>query len=104
MNDKRKQLYRELLYWAMVDIRQHSYPGSFLSDLRYRRSNRKRLLFTHAVAQWLHNLAMYSAIDFKGFQEDWFWKEYAVFRQAFPTKRWASLAESTIRQLLNEEE
>lgn len=29
-----------------------------------------------AVADWLHNLAMYAADDFEGFREDWFWQHY----------------------------
>jgi hypothetical protein len=29
-----------------------------------------------AIADWLHNLAMFSARDFRGFDEQLFWKEF----------------------------
>jgi len=32
-----------------------------------------------ALADWLHNLAMYSALDFRDFDEDRFWKDYEWF-------------------------
>ncbi|WP_157541334.1 hypothetical protein [Hymenobacter aerophilus] len=70
MTDERKKLYRELLYWAMIDVRSQSYAGSRLSSLWNAFGNRKRLRFAQAVANWLHNLALYSALDFKSFQED----------------------------------
>ena len=28
------------------------------------------------VADWLHNLALYSCADFAGFREEWFWEQF----------------------------
>ncbi|WP_139255230.1 hypothetical protein [Hymenobacter psychrophilus] len=83
----------------MIDVRSQCYPGSHLSSLWNAFSNRKRVCFAQAVANWLHNLAFYSALDFEGFQEDWFWMEYAEFRQEFPANRWPLMTQRTIEEL-----
>lgn len=36
------------------------------------------------VANWLHNLAFFSAHDFVRFNEDWFWREYEQFCRRDP--------------------
>lgn len=102
MDSKRKALYRELLWWAMVDMRSHSGSavGTWRSLLsRYRRSYRRVNQFTYAMSQWLHNTALYAAMDFDGFNEKLFWRDYQQFRQSFPADRWAGLTESVIEKL-----
>jgi len=37
-----------------------------------------------ALADWLHNLAMYSGLEFEGFQEKYFWGDYARFEKQHP--------------------
>ncbi len=39
-----------------------------------------------AIADWLHNLAMYSSMDFAQFDEQWFWKEHAALCRRFPSE------------------
>ncbi|MEI6232574.1 MAG: hypothetical protein WCT04_05950 [Planctomycetota bacterium] len=79
MDDNRKNAYRYLIYWAMLDIRPIEWithrpfyllnPFALWSALR-------RVSRAGAIACWLHNLAAASAMDFKGFDEGWFWREY----------------------------
>jgi Domain of unknown function (DUF4259) len=37
-----------------------------------------------ALADWLHNLAEYAATDFRSFDTDWFWQEYAGVCRDYP--------------------
>src|SRR5688572_1735158 len=79
MDDARKHAYRFLLYWAMLDIRHVQWityrPFRLLNPLILRRELR-RASRAGAIADWMHNLAVYSAHDFDGFNEQWFWEEY----------------------------
>jgi hypothetical protein len=102
MTEKRKKLYRELLWWAMVDMRTHSATAvgvmkSLLSPSRrsYREVNR----FILAMNHWLHNVALYASDDFAGFSEDAFWRDYQRFRQYFSADEWAGLTETVIKEL-----
>jgi len=38
------------------------------------------------IADWLHNLALFSAIDFEGFDESAFWTRLEWLRDSFPDK------------------
>jgi hypothetical protein len=76
MTDDKKMLYRELLRWAMIDMRMHSAGAAnsvLPSFLRRGRSHRNSLLFINALADWLHNVALYATMDFAGFDETLFW-------------------------------
>ena len=80
MDEPRKRAYRSLLYWAMLEIQ----PIEWGSPRWIQRVNpfhwierSSHLKSAGAVADWLHNLANYSACEFEGFDEDWFWKEHA---------------------------
>lgn len=85
MNEHQKAAYRYLLYWAMLGIRnQCQSRGKYrFSILEWRRQYARSRL-AGAVADWLHNLALYSCSDFGGFNEEWFWKEHASICQRFP--------------------
>ncbi|MGI4760406.1 MAG: hypothetical protein ACRYF0_06855 [Janthinobacterium lividum] len=102
MKEKKKELYRQLLYWAMIDMRMHSASGiSILRSLlsRHRRTHYTINRFTYAMNNWLHNTALYSTSNFVGFKEELFWEDYRRFRQEFPADRWAGLTESIIKEL-----
>jgi hypothetical protein len=79
VDERRKHAYRWLLYWAMLDIRPLRYIGT-----RWRqrlnpfcwRSQSRQVRVAGAIAEWLHNLAIYSALDFAQFDEDRFWRDY----------------------------
>ena len=34
-----------------------------------------------SLADWMHNLAHYAAMNFSGFDADWFWREYESLSQ-----------------------
>jgi hypothetical protein len=86
MGEQRKQAYRYLLYWAMLEIR----PLQWLSGRGWRswnpfywRREARRIQCAGAIADWLHNLALYSSLDFRGFNEEWFWRHFETARSAF---------------------
>ena len=73
MHDQKKQAYRHLLYRAMLDIRR-------LAWLRLRNPLRwpgelRRIRRAGALADWLHNLALFASLDFEHFDEEWFWED-----------------------------
>jgi hypothetical protein len=79
MDEQRKHAYRWLLYMAMLDIR----PLGWIGARRLRRLNpfcwwseSRYVRCAGAIAEWLHNLAIYSALDFARFDEGRFWQDY----------------------------
>lgn len=50
----------------------------------FRRREVRRIRYAGAVADWLHNLAFFSARDFQGFEELWFWRDFERVRSQFP--------------------
>lgn len=73
MDECRKNAYRYLLYWAMLDIRPIAWmrlrnPFRWPSDFR-------RMRRAGALADWLHNLALFASLDFARFDEEQFWKD-----------------------------
>jgi hypothetical protein len=36
------------------------------------------------VADWLHNLAQFSALEFERFDEEWFWRDFGRIRSRYP--------------------
>jgi hypothetical protein len=86
MTEEKKTLYRELLRWAMIDMRMHSASASsnsLLLLLRRGRSHRESLHFINALADWLHNTALYATIDFVGFEETLFGRTITGSEPAF---------------------
>ena len=78
MDSTRKAAYRYLLYWAMLDIRPIAWARwGMLRMLNpwHWKAESLRIRRAGAIADWLHNLAMFSALDFEGFNEEWFWRE-----------------------------
>lgn len=81
MEHRRKQAYRYLLYRAMLDIRPICWMplGSF-NPFRWKETA-GRVRRAGVIADWLHNLALFSALDFERFDEDWFWRELGEYDQ-----------------------
>jgi hypothetical protein len=77
LTEHQKDAYRYLLYWAMLDIRNKCQPRlkESYNPLTWRQRYRESRV-AGAVADWLHNLALYSAGDFNGFDEERFWREF----------------------------
>lgn len=85
MDELCKNAYRNLLYRAMIDIRTLCQSGGSVSCNPiewYRQYHRSRV--AGALADWLHNLAMYAARDFEGFDEELFWNAYDRVLHRFP--------------------
>jgi len=68
----------------MLDIRNKCQPRSKESrnPLQWWRQYRQSRA-AGAVADWLHNLALYSAGDFHTFDEQWFWREFDGMSKRF---------------------
>ena len=94
MDERRKRAYRDLLYWAMLDLRSHGVTSPYSRPrwwsapfwLRVLR----RLQHTMLVADWLHNLAFFSSVDFEAFDEACFWRELDIAAKRFPAFHWAA--------------
>ena len=69
----------------MLDIRNLCQPRGRASrnPFVWRRQYRQGRA-AGALADWLHNLAQYAATDFRSFDTDWFWHEYAGVCQDYP--------------------
>jgi hypothetical protein len=87
MDEHRKNAYRHLLYRAMLDIRGlGNLPvrgARSWSPWFWRRAARP-VQRAGAIADWLHNLAHFSANDFEGFDEELFWQSLQWYRERFP--------------------
>jgi hypothetical protein len=107
VDEQRKCAYRYVLYWAMLDIR----PLSWLfRDWRRVwnpfcwRQLRRRIGYAGAVAEWLHNLALFAALDFQHFDEDRFWREFESLRSRhseFGPERYVWLFEQQLAASIN---
>lgn len=60
----------------MLDIR----PLLWMTDPR----EHDRARISGAIADWLHNLAQFSYLDFRDFDEHQFWREYCSLVERFP--------------------
>lgn len=87
MDSAHKYAYRYLIYQGTLSIRPVAYVGSAWWErwnLLYWFRERRRIRSAGRLANWLHNLALFSAIDFVGFDEDTFWSELEELKIAFP--------------------
>lgn len=84
LTEHEKAAYRSLLYQAMLDIRilcQSRGPVTWNPREVWRQYRQSRI--AGSLADWLHNLAFYSARDFIEFNVDEFWGEYDGRRARF---------------------
>jgi hypothetical protein len=82
MDERRKDAYRYLLYWAMLDIR----PIAWLrlqNPLRWPGESR-RIHRAGAVADRLPNPALFASLDFVHFDEEWFWRDGRSLEARYP--------------------
>ena len=84
MERRRKQAYRYLLYHAMLDIRPITWMSlRFLNPFCWRKTA-AQIRRAGVIADWLHNLAFFSAIDFDRFDEDLFWDDFRQCENRHP--------------------
>jgi hypothetical protein len=50
----------------------------------YWRREGRRIRFAGAIADWLHNLALYSSLNFQGFDEERFWRDFESVQARYP--------------------
>ena len=87
---QRKHAYRWLLYWAMLDIRPRQW---FVWGWRQRLNPfrwwiaLRRVRQVGYLAEWLHNLARFSALDFVGFAEETILARLPIVARQIPRLR-----------------
>ena len=84
VDEQRKKAYRYLLYHAMLDIRSSAWMSTGVFRLLnpfYWRHLLRRARRAGVIADWLHDLALFSVLDFERFSEEWFWKDFQNFEQ-----------------------
>ena len=59
---------------------------SFSNPLRWR-GQLRQIRAAGEIANWLHNLASYSAWEFENFSEEWFWREFDQLLERRPEMR-----------------
>src|SRR4051812_32836688 len=102
MEERRKKAYRYLLYHAMLDIRGIAWmPLGFFRLLNpfYVRTVRKRIRRAGVIAEWLHNLGLFSVIDFERFDEERFWQDYRKCEEKYPALQLSSYKDLFDREL-----
>lgn len=86
MGSSRKKAYRYLLYRALIEIRQSGWSDfglwQLLNPFQWQKELEKRR-YIGELADWLHNLAHYSAMDFENFDEHLFWRDFENFKSKF---------------------
>ena len=87
MDEQRKNAYRYLLYWAMLNLRMLAWSAprwwQWFNPFVWRRQSRV-LGYVGELADWMHNMASSASADFKGFNEAWFWEDLEVLQQRYP--------------------
>jgi hypothetical protein len=87
VDEQRTLAYRRLLYCAMLQIRGLEGFGWRRRDRRnpfYWRRQVRWVQYAGAIANWLHNLAHYSSVNFQGFNEEWFWRDFESLQTRYP--------------------
>ncbi len=85
VNDQTKAAYRHLLYVAMLATRNYCQsrgPASRNPFVWRRQYYNSRI--AGKLADWLHNLALFSSLDFAGFSEKRFWREHDSILEQYP--------------------
>lgn len=89
MDKAKKYAYRYLIYHGALCIRPVASIGLRWWErwnLMYWFRELDSIRIAGGTADWLHNLALFSAIDFEGFDESSFWARLECLRGTFPEK------------------
>jgi|GEM_PF-908826 len=90
MTPNRKLAYNYLLYQAMLEIRHlewwtSAWPRWQYINPRFWANQYRRIRYCGALANALHNLAMFSSYDYDHFEEETFWRGMESLKKRFPT-------------------
>src|SRR5688572_11078965 len=84
MEERRKQAYRYLLYQARLEIRPLAWLSiRFYNPFRWKWTA-SQICRTGEIADWLDNLAFFSAIEFRRFDEERFWSDFQHYNDRHP--------------------
>jgi hypothetical protein len=105
MHENRMSAYRFVLYWAMLDIRRAAWWKIRWSQLwrpSYWKNEIRRIRYSGELADWLHNLALFSSINFERFDEEYFWSECDRYEKRYPEyqlSRYRQIFEQRLQEL-----
>jgi hypothetical protein len=109
MDENRKSAFRYLMYWAIVlDVRPvawFSIRWLHIWNPFYWRRELRRIRYAGAVADWLHNLALFSSLEFERFDEARFWKDLEFLEEYYPEflpSRFRKIFDERLRELTTE--
>lgn len=103
MTKDKEAIYRRLLYVGILDIRNFSHrafqetPNPWLPSL----TQAEMITYVAALSDWLHNLAMYSARNFEGWNDEHFAIGYEEFCIAFNVEKYPALIHDVMKHLKN---
>jgi hypothetical protein len=80
MTPTEKTAFRRLLADAVIQMRAYSSVAPQQSVETYQSA----LRHVNALADLVHNLAIYSVHDFTGFEPELFWRQFRYCRQRIP--------------------
>jgi hypothetical protein len=106
MDDNRKNAYRYLLYSALLDIRPLAchrwFQGWHVLNPFHWRQRFRQVRFAGDVADWLHDVALFSSLDFERFDEAMFWQEFEYVKNKYPDfepSRYRGIFERRLKEL-----
>lgn len=102
MDQRRKMAYRYLLYRATLDIRPLAWRRIGLFNLFDWRWTWMQVRRAGVIADLLHNLAFFSAVEFEHFDEDRFWHDLRHYDERYPDFQLSQYQELFQRELAGE--
>jgi hypothetical protein len=72
--------FRRLLADAVIQMRAYS----SVAPQQSAETSQSALRHVNAIADLVHNLALYSVRDFTGFESELFWRQFRQYRQRIP--------------------
>lgn len=101
LSAQKKEAYRQLLYQALLRIRRLAWQKASAAELLDPWSpEREEIRLCGELADCLHNLALFSALDFVHFEEKWFRRDVEQFLSKNPGPT-ADLLRSEVERIRN---
>lgn len=87
ITNEKKEAYRFLMYYSFLHIRSiegMANPSSIIINPFRIVKIVKYINEAGAVANWMHNLALFSSLGFRGFKENEFWQSSQHLKKKYP--------------------
>ncbi len=106
MTKDKEAIYRKLLYIGLVDIRNYSHRAAYAPANPWLPPLSQEEIFTYVaqLSDWLHDLAMHSAGEFRGWNErndEYFALGYDGIRASFDVNKYPALIHDVMKRFDN---